>query len=257
MSLEFFDIVGWVASSVGHIILLALLFRRRRYQDFSAFTALILFSVVRSLVLLIVYRSYNSSFFNAYWALAGVDEALGLAIVYQVASMVFRPAGAWARDVRTALWVTVAFSLAIAVLLTYFAAPATFAPVQSLIVKGKFFTATLMMELFVGVMALSARVGIPWRSHVMHICQGLGFYAAFCVILDTTITCYGIHSGSRLYQELSHLRIVGYLISLLYWIVMLFRKAPEGQRMPPSLRRQLGALQQQLDADLLRLRALK
>lgn len=257
MSLTGFDLFVWAASFIGHLILLSVLIGKKRYNVFPAFTGLILFSLIRTPILYFLYSHHSASYFNTYWALAGIDAALGFAIVLQGASIVFRPTGAWAPDVRAALWLTIAVSVAIAGVLTYLAAPAAVAPVQIEIVKGKFLAATLMTELFVGMMTLSARVGLPWRPHVMHICTGLGIYAAFCVIVDTTISCYGIRAGSELYGNLSHARILFYLAVLTYWIVALLRNPPERGSLPPGLGRQLGALQQQLDADLVRVRALK
>ena len=250
-----FDLGLWAASFIGHLILLGVLLSKNRYKEFPAFTAFIVFSVVRTLILFPLRNS--PGYFNAYWALEGVAESLGFAIIFEGASIIFRPAGRWAPDVKTALWITVAASLAVAAALTYIAAPATIVPVQVVILKGKFLVSTLMAELFVGMIALSARVGLPWRYHVVHICRGLGVYAAFCVVADTALTFYGIRNGSELYSAVSHVRIILYLSCLTYWIVMLWRKEPLKPPMPPNLRKQLGALQEKLEQDLVRIQTWK
>jgi hypothetical protein len=252
-----FDLSIWAASFVGHLILLAVLLGRKRHIHLPAFTSLIAFNVIRSVVLFAINQRNGASYFNAYWTLSGIDEALGFAIVYEGASIIFRPAGSWARDVRTALWATLAVSIAVAGILTYIADPATSSAVQTLILKGKFLASTLQAELFVGMMGLSARVGLPWRSHVAHIFQGLGVYAAFCVIADTALTCYGIHQDSSLFTQVSHARIIVYLACLSYWIIMLSRKHAPKKDMPEHMREQLGKLQEQLDADLIRVQAFK
>lgn len=254
MHLSGFDLSVWVASFIGHLVLLGVLLVRKRQRQFPIFTALIAFNILRSCVLFYVNLLRHREYFNVYWAFAAIDAILQFAILYEGASIVFRPTGAWARDVRGALWTMLAVSMVIAVLLTALASPTTVEAVQVVILKGKFLAATLITELFVGMMALSAHVGLAWRTHVARICQGLGVYSGFCVIANTSMTYYGVQSPSTLYHDLSEIRIFIYLGCLFYWIIALWLQAPDSSRMPEVMHEQVLLLQRRLEADLVRLR---
>lgn len=257
MPLSGFDLSVWAASFIGHLLLLVVLLARKREQQFPVFTALIAFNVLRSCLLFYVNSRHHRQYFNTYWILAAMDEVLEFAFLYESASIVFRPSGAWARDIRGALWLTLAVCVSVAVVLTITASPVIQNPIQAVILRGKFLAATLMTELFVGMMALSARVGLAWKTHVARICQGLGLYSGFCVIADTSVTYYGIRPQSHLYEDLSHARIFIYLLCLGYWIVALWLKAPDSRRMPEVMHGQVLLLQQKLEADMGRLRSWK
>jgi hypothetical protein len=255
MPLSSFDQCMWAAGFLGHVLLLSVIFYKKRQVEFPVFTALIAFNVLRSCLLHIVLSRHSEMYFTMYWSLAAVDGFLGFAILYESASIVFRPTGVWAQDIKGALWVILLLSVGVGVLLTWVVAPATRFGFQVPILRGKFLAATLMTELFVGIMALSARAGLAWRTHVARICQGLGFYSAFCVVTDTVLAYHGTQRDSALYQEFSHLRILFYLACLVFWIVALWLQAPEPRKMPEAVHQQLVVLQARLNADLGRLRA--
>lgn len=257
MHLSGFDVSVWAASFIGHVVLLGVLIGRKRAKQFPVFSAFIAFNILRTCLLFYINSRHRSQYFSLYWGLAAVDEVFGFAILYESAAIVFRPTGAWVRDARGALWIMVILSLAVALLLTSMATPVTRAPMQVAILRGKFLAATLITELFVGVMAFSGHVGLAWRTHVARICQGLGLYSGFCVIADIAVTYYGVRPQSNLYHELSQARIFVYLVCLGYWIVVLWLQAPDSSEMPQVMHKQVLLLQQRLEADLDKVRSWK
>lgn len=234
MQLDGLDFVFWVSTFAGHLTLVAVLGFRHRIEQYPLFTALILSSVVRTVLLYLVYRSGTATtYYDSYWSLAILDTALQFGVLYEVASTVFRPAGTWARDVRRGWLRLILGASSVASLLTWLAAPAASSWQQILVVKGSFFSAVLMSELFVGMVALSVTAGLPWRTHVARIAQGLGTYSLIDIMIEAAHTLFGRAYVSHADAMLSHLRMAVYLGCLLYWIITLWQEAP-GPRVLPS-----------------------
>jgi hypothetical protein len=171
------DLLLWVTGFLGHVTLLPILLLRRRARTFPVFTTLIVLNVIRTIVLFLISREGTKAmYFYTFWSLASADVALQFGVVYELASKVFRPLGEWASDIRTKLTVWVAGSACFALLLTWIPKPQSQFWMQVLLLKGSFFSAALMSELFVGMIALSSVAGLSWSSHVAKIAKGLAFY---------------------------------------------------------------------------------
>jgi hypothetical protein len=254
MQLTGLDLVFWAAGFLGHLVLLLVLLVRRRAKDFPFFTTLIASNLLRTVTLyLTLHHGTKSEYFYTYWSLAVVDMGLQLCVVYELASDVFRPLGDWVPEIRKSLAWLITFSVAIASALTCLSTPATHVWVRAIVIKGNFFSSALMSELFVGMVALSATVGLPWKTHVARISQGLGVYSIIGVLTEAGHSTFG--TNSRIFATLSHLRITTYLICIGYWIVMLWQEAPAPRQLPEDMRGQLFTLQRRVEFDLQRLRA--
>jgi hypothetical protein len=169
----------------------------------------------------------------------------------------FRPLGQWARDIRGALsWLLVAI-VAVAAGLTWLAAPPVRLWMQAVVIKSNFFSSVCLSELFVGMVVLSVKSGLPWKSHVARISQGLGVYSGIDLLIETGHSYFGAGRSTQVYAVLSHFRMSAYLVCVAYWIVMLWRNAPEPRKLPDSLRGQLIRLQRSVDSDLDKIRVRK
>jgi hypothetical protein len=256
MHLTGLDLLFWAASFLGHAVLLVVLWIRRRATVFPLFTTLIAANVIRTIALyFVLHYGTKHTYFYTYWSLAIVDSALQLCVVYEMSSHVFRPLGVWAHDVRHGFIWLICGSIAIASGLTWLAAPTTRLWMQAAVIKGSFFSSALMSELFVGMIALSVTVGLPWKTPVARISQGLGIYSMIDVIVEAAHSYFGVGHDTRTYMALSHLRIATYLVCILYWIIMLWRDAPQPRDLPPNMRNQLFTLQRAVEYDLRKLRS--
>jgi hypothetical protein len=254
MQLTGLDFVFWAAGFCGHIVLLVVMVVRRRAMLFPFFTTLVASNVLRTAVLYFVLNHGSKhNYFYTYWSLAVVDMVLQLCVVYEMSSHVFRPLGEWVPDVRKPLVWLICGSIAIASALTYLATPATRILVRAIVIKGNFFTSALMSELFVGMIVLSTTVGLPWKTHVARISQGLGVYSIVGVLTEAGHSYFG--TDSRIFTTLSHFRIAIYLACLGYWIVMLWQEAPAPKELPEEMRTQLVTVQRRVEYDLQKLRA--
>ena len=233
MHLSGLDFAFWVSAFLGHLVLFLILVFRRRVGQYPFFSALILASIARTSILYGVFRAGTAqTYYMCYWSMAILDTALQFGVLYEVASTVFRPGGPWARDVgRGWLWL-IGGALLTASLLTWLAAPIASSWQQVFVVKGSFFSAVLMSELFVGMVTLSLTAGLPWKTHVARIAQGLGMYSLLDILIETGHTLLGKEYTSPSDAMLSHLRMAVYLGCLVYWIVTLWQEAPSPRALP-------------------------
>jgi hypothetical protein len=172
-------------------------------------------------------------------------------------ALTFRPLGKWARDLRDAFVWLAALTIAVAGGLTWLAAPHARLWIQVVVIKGTFFSSVCMSELFVGMIALSVKAGLPWKTHVARISQGLGAYSIINLLIETGHSYFGVGRNTQIYALLSHFRMSAYLVCVAYWIVMLWQNAPDPRQLPDSLHGELIRLQNVVDSDLRRIRERK
>jgi hypothetical protein len=251
MHLTGLDLLFWAAGLGAHLVLLCVLLIRRRFRAFPIFTLFILSNIGRTVALYLVELYGNkTSYFYTYWSLAVLDSALQLSVVYEMYSLTFRPLGKWAPDLRGSFVWLVAGIIAVAVELTWLATPHARLWMQVAVIKGSFFSSVCMSELFVGMIALSVKAGLPWKTHVARISQGLGVYSIIDVLIEAGHSYFGVGRNTQMYTTLSHFRITSYLCCVSYWIVMLWKDAKETKELPESLRGQLILLQGNVALDL-------
>ena len=251
MHLSGLDFVFWVCAFAGHLALFCVLSYRHRIRRYPFFSALIVSSIARTVILYEVYRFGTAqTYYIWYWLLAILDTALQFGVLYEVASIVFRPAGPWARDVqRSWLWL-ISGAVLVASFLTWLAAPAASVWQQMLVAKGSFFFAVLMSELLVGMVSLSITAGLPWKTHAARIAQGLGTYSLIDILIEAAHTLFGKAYASHTDITLSHLRVAVYLGCLLYWLVTLWLETPPPQALPFWMSDMLPRLQTRTAADV-------
>jgi hypothetical protein len=252
MQITVFDRFLWVTGFFGHILLLLVLFRRGLARSFTMFTTLIAFSVARTIILYSVYRSLPADYVNAFWYLAVPYDALWFLVLFEVAMHVFRPTGVWPRDVWKSFIGIACVSAIVPLPLTWLAVPSTATLARVVVVRGTFFCAVLMSELFVGMFALSATEGLPWKTHVARIAQGLGAYSVVCVVTQAISDYFG--NEPHVYAVLGRLGNAVYVVCEGYWIVMLWQEAPAPRELPESMLTQIYALQRQVEDDLISIR---
>jgi hypothetical protein len=245
MNLSELDLLFWAMSFIGHVTLLLVLLLRGRFRNLPIFTALITLNVVRTIALFLI-RQHNaqSTYFYTFWSLAVLDVGLQFAIVYELSSKLFRPLGEWAPDIRKRFPLWVSASILLTSLLTMVPKPASHFWIQELILRGSFFSAALMSELFVGMIALSAVAGLTWSSHIAKVATGFTVYSIATLILETANTWLGLGGSGHAYDDLSRIRIAIYLCCVAYWIVALWRNAPPTTKMPDHVRQQASTINQ-------------
>jgi len=151
------------------------------------------------------------------------------------------------------LWL-LSISAVIGLALTWLAVPPTQNLRQAIAIRGNFFSSALMSELFIGITAMSVTMGLPWRTHVARIAQGLGTYSIIGIATEGLHSHFGLAQGMQAYTLLSHVRIAAYLVCVTYWIVTLAQEAPAPHGMPVQMQRQMLRLQRRVAFELTNIR---
>jgi hypothetical protein len=255
MHMTALDIVFWVAGFVGNVTLLVVLIAKHRARRFPIFTSLIAFGIARAVGLFFVTR-YGSAqaYFYGYWTLGILDVTLQFLVVYEAASQIFCPGGRWAPGVRrTFLWI-IAVSVTLATGLAWLSQPPAADLLGTVIMRLNFSASVLMCELFVGMIVLSVTTGLPWRTHVARIVQGLGICAIVGILIEALQSYFGFVRGTGTYTFLSYFQLGTNVAAQIFWITAMVKEAPEPRTLPPQLRRQLFYLNHQTDRALAYLR---
>lgn len=249
-------LVFWAAGLVGHCLLLTVLLMRHRAVAFPIFSALILCNVLNAVVLYLV-AVYGSKhdYLVTYFGFAILDFVLQLGVTYELARHLFCPTGEWAQDVRKGVMLLAAASLLIAVVLASLPVPPERTVLGTLLDRGNLLSSALQCQLFVGMIAFSTIARLPWRTHVARIAQGLGLYELIGILTEAghNLTV----RNSTAFQSLTYVRMSAYLGCLAYWIVMLWRDAPEPRELPEDIRKFFFTLRVKVEYDLRKLRAFK
>jgi hypothetical protein len=244
MHLTGLDFLLWEAGFVAELALLFVLWFRKRALAFPIFTTYITANVLRTIVLYALHHfGTKATYFYVYWSLAVIDDLLQLAVIYEISWHIFRPLGGWAKDVRRSFVWLISLSFAIAGLLTWLANPPARLRIQLVVLKGNFFSAALMSELFVGLIALSVTVGLPWKAHIAKICQGLGAYSMVDFLIEAGHNYFGLSQSTQAFEDLAHMRIAVYIACVAYWVVTLWHDAPPPRELSDQMYRELSALQ--------------
>lgn len=255
MNLTILDNVLWATGFLGHVALFSILVLRGRWRTFPIFTTIVAYHAMVTIVLFSTFRLGLDNVYRVlYWAAAVGSFVFQLALIYEIARVVLRPTGTWVQDARRSflLWsglgVLVAFGAAWAV------RPAASSSLSTLEVRGILFNSLLTCEVFLAMSAAANRLGLPWRSHVMALGQGLTAWSLVALIIDAAHIALG---WSRDFAVLDHIRMLVYLGALGFWIVAFW--LPEKKRAPisPDMREYLVALHSRVQYDLDRLAASK
>jgi len=255
MHMTALDIVFWVAGFLGNVILFVVLIAKRRARRFPVFTSFIAFGISRAIGLFFVTR-YGSAqaYFYGYWALGILDVTLQFGVLYEAASQIFSPGGRWAPGVRRTFSWIIAASITLATALAWLSQPPAADLLGTVIMRLNFSASVLMCELFAGMIVLSVTTGLPWRTHVARIAQGLGICAIVGILIEALQSYFGFARGTGTYTFLSYFQLGTNVAAQIFWIAALAKEAPEPRALPDQLYHQLLHLNRQTDLALAYLR---
>jgi hypothetical protein len=208
----------WAAGLFGHLVLLAVLFLRRRVARFPWFTLLILFYFLRSVGLEAALRLSGHparQFTNVVLDL--VDVLLQCAVLAELTWIALRPLGGVRRFTLPLLL------LASGVLMVIRLSPPGHSSLRSGLILMHFLFSMLMVEWAILLAFLLRPLRLTWRSHLVAISLGLGIYSASLLAGGGYFTT---GRDMRDYVFFSFFRISLYLLILLWWAVTLWLAEP-------------------------------
>ncbi len=209
----------WAAGLFGHVLLLAVLFTRRRVARFPWFTLLIVFYFLRSVGLAAtLHFSGHPAHRFAILILDITDVLLQCAVLAELAWIALRPLGGIRRFTLPLLL------LGSGVLIVMRLAPAGYSSLRMDLVLLHFLSSVLMVEWAIVLAFLLRPLRLSWRSHAAALSFGFGVYSAALLVGGGYFT---IGREMSDYVFFSFFRISVYLLVLLWWALTLWLKEPK------------------------------
>jgi hypothetical protein len=237
----------WAAGFAGNWAVLGALFYKRHFRNFPAFFALISLGVLRTIWLYCIRSHYGDSLYShTYYGLAFVDAVVQLLLIYEIARKVFRREGRWAADIRWSLLVWLLASFAGAGILTYMQHPHGDDFVQMTAKKIGFFSVMVNAALFVGLLVLSFKAGLNWRSQVAGIATGMAIYCFAGIPIELAARLEEAQARDALVGQFSIALQFIYLACQGYWVYSLVQPEPSPRTMTPRMEGQVTALRDAL-----------
>ncbi len=225
MDLSLLDEALWAAGFLGHVALVFILFARQRVRSFPFFTAYSGYQILTTIVLFVTYRVAGAQVYTrAYWISVALDFLLLLAVLTEIAYIVFRPAARWEEHSRARLMYFGLLAILLAAVLSLGVHPGDSTLAALWQIRANLFTSILTCELFTVILFASQRIGLHWRSHVMHLGYGLTTWALMSFMVDGLHAYWG---RTHHFGALEHLRSFAYLGTLLFWIGSFWRDEPK------------------------------
>jgi hypothetical protein len=248
MNLSTWDNALWAAGFIGHVALVLVLVIRKRVREFPVFTGYIGFQALTTILLFLVSRDgTRHGYFLVYWITGFTDYIFQIAVIFEVARDVLRPTGTWVRDARRAFLAWGLGGLMAAATLALQIGPPQSKVFDLWDVRVTVFTSLLTCGLFLSMSAAANRLGLQQRSYVFAL--GQGFFAwTFCSLLEEF--GHAIFGWDREFVIFVHVRMIVYLLVLVYWMVAFW--LPEKARAPlsPEMKAYLVSLHEKVQYDL-------
>jgi hypothetical protein len=209
----------WAAGLFGHVLLLAVLFARRRVARFPWFTLLIVFYFLRSIGLAAtLHFSGHPAHRFALLILDITDVLLQCAVLAELTWIALRSLGGFRRFTLPLLL------LGSGILIVMRLAPAGYSSLRMDLVLLHFLLSVLMVEWALVLAFLLRPLRLSWRTHVAALSFGFGVYSAALLVGGGYFTVGREMSD---YVFFSFFRISVYLLVLLWWALTLWLKEPK------------------------------
>jgi hypothetical protein len=208
----------WAAGLLGHLVLLTVLFLRKRAGSFPWFTLLIIFYLARSIGLAasVHFTGHPPRVFES-MIIDVMDILLECALLAELNWVALKPLGGIRRLTLPLLLV------ASGVLIVMRLAPSRHHSLHTILALLHFLLSVLMVEWAILLAFLLRPLRLSWRSHVAAISFGFAIYSAALLAAGGYFTT---GREMRDYILFSFTRISVYLLILLFWSVTLWLPEP-------------------------------
>ncbi len=227
--------------------LVACLLYKKRWVKFPAFFALGLSGLVFSLFQVLASSASIHTRYTVYYVDDVVSILLQLAVIVEIMLNVFKPNGKWVPEARRAFFIASVIGAAAAFGASFLLSPASVSHDFLLQLRVDTFTGLVTCEAVIAMMLAASHTGLPWKSHVMAVGQGLMFWALLTVSIED-IGAYFDPQGKS--DGIYYARLLIYLVTVAYWTVSLWREEPARKPISPALRKYIVALHDQVQYDL-------
>ncbi|PYX38248.1 MAG: hypothetical protein DMG73_08300 [Acidobacteria bacterium] len=187
---------SWLVGPALEIALLTSMIQRKLHVVFPRFFSYILFQIVKSGFLFVIYRYYDGGYFDAYWTGNAISVLLAVTVMDEILRNLFKQYGGiqnlgsiifrWACGLLLLLSIVNAFS----------SQEANPDRVVAAVLAFDRSVRVMQCGLFLLLMLLCRFLRHCWRQHVFGIALGFGVFASIELILISIVMHYGDGPGA-------------------------------------------------------------
>jgi hypothetical protein len=213
--------VSWLVGPALQITLLTFMMQRKLHIVFPRFFSYILFQIVKSGFLFVIYRYYEGSYFDAYWTGNAISVLLAVTVMDEILHNLFKQYGGiqnlgsvifrWACGLLLLLSIVNAFSTQVA----------NADRVVTAVLAFDRSVRIMQCGLFLLLMLLCRFLRHCWRQHVFGIALGFGVFASIELMLVSIV----MHYGNGSVAIVSLVKSAAYNAVTLLWIIYLRRQS--------------------------------
>jgi hypothetical protein len=206
--------VNWLAGPLLQITLLIFMVLRKYHLVFPRFFSYILFQILKSVCLFVVYRYFSENYFEAYWAGNAVSMIFAVLVMDEILLSLFHEYG----GIQTLGTTIFRWSCGLLLLLAILSAMSSGESGGDRIVAAVFSfdrsMRLMQVGLFLLLMLLCRLLKNCWRQPVFGIALGFGVFASVELILVSVVMWSGHSHGAMI----SLLKSAAYSVVTLVWI---------------------------------------
>lgn len=227
--------VSWIAGPTLQITLLVFMVQRKLHTVFPRFFSYIFFQIVKSGFLFIIYRYYDGSYFDAYWAGNAISVLLTVTVMDELLQHLFKQYGGIQNLGSIIFRWACGLLLLLAILSAVSSQDGSADRVVAAVLAFDRSVRVMQCGLVLLLMLLCRFLRNCWRQHEFGIALGFGVFASIELILVSILMHYGDGPGAIV----SLVKSSAYNAVTLLWIVYLRQQS---QAMPEIVARQLSGL---------------
>lgn len=213
--------LSWLVGPVLQLCLLACMVHRKLHTAFPRFFSYIVFQILKSGILFLTYRYYDTAYFDAYWTGNAISVVLAVTVMDEILHNLFHEYG----DVRNLGSVIFRWACGLLLLLAVVTALTSQEGSADRVVAAvlTFDRSVRIMQcgLFFLLMVLCRFLRHCWRQHVFGIALGFGVFASVELILVSFAMRYGPSSAGTI----SLFKSAAYNVVTVLWIAYLSQQS--------------------------------
>jgi hypothetical protein len=226
------DYILWFAGMTAEMAVIGLILYKRTWLNLPVFSAYCVFLLVNDVLLYVVRDAFPAKYLSVYLIEIVLESAFEFGVLVELTWSVLRPL----RDsLSRKFLIVVAFMI---VILGAFIWPFTgiqqlgsLSAEMSSLVRLLQTVSVLRVLFFLALSGCSQLLSIGWRDREMQIATGLGFAS----IVSLGVEIMHSHGAMGSYHRLNQVVVVGYVCSVLYWVICFAQKEAERREFTPQM----------------------
>ena len=213
--------VSWIVGPTLQITLVIFMVRRKLHVVFPRFFSYILFQIVKSGFLFVIYRYYEGSYFDAYWTGNAISVLLAATVMDEILHNLFKQYGGIQNLGSLIFRWSCGLLLLLSIVNAFSSQQANADRVVSAVLSFDRSMRIMQCGLFLLLMVLCRVLRNCWRHHVFGIALGFGVFASIELILVSIV----MHYGNGHVATVSLVKSAAYNAVTLLWIMYLRRQS--------------------------------